>query len=40
MCGGQPISLGNLREVSDLAHRHGILVVHDMTRVAENALLI
>jgi tyrosine phenol-lyase len=40
MCGGQPISLGNLREVSELAHRHGILVVHDMTRVAENALLI
>lgn len=40
MCGGQPISLGNLRQVSELAHRHGILVVHDMTRVAENALLI
>jgi tyrosine phenol-lyase len=40
MCGGQPISLGNLREVSELAHRNGILVVHDMTRVAENALLI
>jgi len=40
MCGGQPISLSNLRAVSELAHRHGILVVHDMTRVAENALLI
>ncbi|MFO7587343.1 MAG: tyrosine phenol-lyase [Gemmatimonadota bacterium] len=40
MCGGQPISLENLRQVSELAHEHGIQVVHDMTRVAENALLI
>ncbi|MGW8282333.1 MAG: tyrosine phenol-lyase [Gemmatimonadota bacterium] len=40
MCGGQPISLDNLRRVSELAHDNGILVVHDMTRVAENALLI
>jgi len=40
MCGGQPISLDNLRQVSELAHANGILVIHDMTRVAENALLI
>ncbi len=40
MCGGQPISLDNLRKVSEVAHDNGILVVHDMTRVAENALLI
>ncbi len=40
MCGGQPISLENLRQVSELADEHGILVIHDMTRVAENALLI
>jgi tyrosine phenol-lyase len=40
MCGGQPISLENLRAVSALACEHGIPVVHDMTRVAENALLI
>jgi tyrosine phenol-lyase len=40
MCGGQPISLENLGKVSELAHANGILVIHDMTRVAENALLI
>jgi tyrosine phenol-lyase len=40
MCGGQPISLANLRRVAELAHAQGILVVHDMTRCAENALLI
>jgi tyrosine phenol-lyase len=40
MCGGQPISLENLRQVSEMAHAQGILVVHDMTRCAENALLI
>jgi tyrosine phenol-lyase len=40
MCGGQPISLENLRAVSDMARANDILVVHDMTRVAENALLI
>ncbi len=40
MCGGQPISLENLRQLSELAHENGIPVVHDMTRVAENALLI
>jgi tyrosine phenol-lyase len=40
MCGGQPIALENLRQVSELAHENDILVVHDMTRVAENALLI
>ncbi|MEE8458345.1 MAG: tryptophanase [Phycisphaerales bacterium] len=40
MCGGQPISLANMREVCELAHSHGIRVVHDATRCVENAYLI
>jgi tyrosine phenol-lyase len=40
MAGGQPISLQNLREVRAWCDRHGILLVHDMTRVAENAFFI
>jgi tyrosine phenol-lyase len=40
MCGGQPISMENIRQVSELAREHGIMIVHDMTRCAENALLI
>jgi len=40
MAGGQPISLRNLRAVRDWCDRHGVLLVHDMTRVAENAHFI
>jgi len=40
MCGGQPISLANLRQVCDMARKHGILVIHDMTRCVENAYMI
>lgn len=40
MAGGQPISLANLREVRSWCDRHGVLLVHDMTRVAENAWFI
>lgn len=40
MAGGQPISLGNLKEIRKLCDQHGILIVHDMTRVAENAFMI
>ena len=40
MAGGQPISLGNLRQVRDWCDRHGVRLVHDMTRVAENAHFI
>lgn len=40
MAGGQPISLGNLKEVRKLTEKHGIPIIHDMTRVAENAWFI
>jgi tyrosine phenol-lyase len=40
MAGGQPISLENLRQVRELTKKHGILIIHDMTRVAENAYFI
>lgn len=40
MAGGQPISMRNLREVYELAQRHGIKVVLDATRAAENAYFI
>jgi tyrosine phenol-lyase len=40
MAGGQPISLENLRAVRELTARHGIRIIHDATRVAENAYFI
>lgn len=40
MAGGQPISLDNLKEVRKLTQKHGIKIIHDMTRVAENAYFI
>ncbi len=40
MAGGQPISLQNLKEVRKLTNKYGITIVHDMTRVAENAYMI
>lgn len=40
MAGGQPISLENLRKVRKLTDQYGIPVIHDMTRVAENAYFI
>jgi tyrosine phenol-lyase len=40
MAGGQPISLENLRAVRALTNQYGIRIIHDMTRVAENAYLI
>lgn len=40
MAGGQPISLENLREVRELTNHYDIPIVHDMTRVAENAYFI
>lgn len=40
MAGGQPVSLENLRAVRAWCDEHGIPIVHDMTRVAENAYFI
>ncbi len=40
MAGGRPISLKNLREVRELTARHGIRVILDATRIAENAYFI
>ena len=40
MAGGQPISIANLKAVRELTTKHGIKIIHDMTRVAENAYFI
>jgi tyrosine phenol-lyase len=40
MAGGQPISIENLRQLRELTKKYGILIIHDMTRVAENAYFI
>ncbi len=40
MAGGQPVSLENLRALRELTARHGIRIILDATRVAENAYFI
>jgi tyrosine phenol-lyase len=40
MAGGQPISLKNLKAVRELTNKYKIKIIHDMTRVAENAFFI
>ena len=40
MAGGQPISLANLHQLRSWCDQHKVLLVHDMTRVAENAYFI
>jgi tyrosine phenol-lyase len=40
MAGGQPVSMQNLREVRTYTSKHGIRIILDMTRIAENAYFI
>ena len=40
MAGGQPISMANLKALRELTNMYGIRIIHDMTRVAENAYMI
>ncbi len=40
MAGGQPVSMQNLKQVRALTSKHGIKVMLDMTRIAENAYFI
>ncbi len=40
MAGGQPISMANLKELRAYTKTLGIRIIHDMTRVAENAYFI
>lgn len=38
--GGQPVSIGNIREVSRVANKYGVKVIFDAARFAENAYFI
>lgn len=40
MAGGQPVSMKNLKELRKYTKKHGIKIILDMTRVAENAFFI
>jgi tyrosine phenol-lyase len=40
MAGGQPVAMANLREVSHVCRRHGIVLWCDATRLVENAYFI
>jgi tyrosine phenol-lyase len=40
MAGGQPVSMQNIREVSELCRRHDILLWSDATRCVENSYFI
>jgi tyrosine phenol-lyase len=40
LAGGQPVSMQNLKDLRAYTNKHGIRIIHDMTRVAENAYFI
>ena len=40
LAGGQPVSMQNIKDVSELAHKNGIKVMFDATRCVENAYFI
>jgi tyrosine phenol-lyase len=40
MCGGQPVSMANLRAVRELGRKYGVRVIIDATRCVENAYFI
>jgi tyrosine phenol-lyase len=40
MAGGQPVSMENLKQLRSLTQQHGIKIMLDMTRIAENAYFI
>ena len=40
MAGGQPIAMKNLKELRAYTKKHGIRIILDMTRIAENAYFI
>ena len=40
LAGGQPVSIANMKEVSELCRKNGIKVFYDATRFAENAYFI
>ena len=40
LIGGQPFSIQNMREVREVADKHGIMVVLDASLIGENAYFI
>lgn len=40
MAGGQPVSMGNIKQLRAFTEVHGIRIILDMTRIAENAYYI
>lgn len=40
MAGGQPVSMENLKHLREYTSKHGIKIMLDMTRIAENAFFI